>query len=123
VVALSFLVQISGLRTLQIIKTRDLELIQNTALKDSLHIISDEYGYAEYVAPLFYEKQFFYVRDQSAYQELTQTLLSNHIRTFAVVTYPVPSRKTVDPLIAADGYAIREVGDAVYEIGKPKSSR
>jgi|GEM_PF-1127539 len=120
VVALSLLVQMSGLRTLYIIKTRDLRLIENTAQVGSAHIISDEYGYAEYVAPLFYEKQFFYARDQEAYQELTETLLKNGIHSFAVVTYPFPSRKAVDPLVAADGYAIRGVGEQLFEIEELK---
>lgn len=116
VVALSLLVQIAGLRTLHIIKARDLDLIGDTSQMEAIHIISDEYGYAEYVAPLFYEKQFFYTRDQNAYQELTQTLLENDIHTFAVATYPVPDRKAVDPVDAADGYAIRKVGERLYEI-------
>lgn len=115
-VALSLLVQMSGLRTLYILKTRDARLIENTSQIGSAYIISDEYGYAEYVAPLFYEKQFFYARDQEAYQELTETLLKNGIHSFAVVAYPRPFRRAVDPLVAADGYEIRRVGEQLYEI-------
>ncbi len=123
VVALSFLVQLSGLRTLHIIKSTDQQLIRDTAQMEPIHILSDEWGYAEYVAPLFYEKQFFFVRDQAQYKELTQTLLKNDTHTFAVVTYPRPRRKVVDPLIVADGYAIRKVGEQVYEIGELESAR
>ncbi|NIN65088.1 MAG: hypothetical protein GTO63_10375 [Anaerolineae bacterium] len=123
VVALSFFVQLSGLRTLHIIKTTDQQLIRDTAQIDPIHILSDEWGYAEYVAPLFYEKQFFFVRDQAQYEELTQTLLENDTHTFAVVTYPRPRRRVVDPLIVADGYAIRKVGEQVYEIGELDSAR
>jgi len=115
-VALSLLVQMSGLRTLYILKTRDARLIENTSQIGSAYIISDEYGYAEYVAPLFYEKQFFYARDQEAYQELTETLLKNGIHSFGVVAYPRPFRRAVDPLVAADGYEIRRVGEQLYEI-------
>lgn len=115
-VALSLLVQMSGLRTLYILKTRDARLIENTSQIGSAYIISDEYGYAEYVAPLFYEKQFFYARDQEAYQELTETLLKNGIHSFAVVAYPRPFRRAVDPLVAANGYEIRRVGEQLYEI-------
>ena len=115
-VALSLLVQMSGLRTLYILKTRDARLIENTSQIGSAYIISDEYGYAEYVAPLFYEKQFFYARDQEAYQELTETFLKNGIHSFAVVAYPRPFRRAVDPLVAADGYEIRRVGEQLYEI-------
>ncbi|MGB3903292.1 MAG: hypothetical protein WBB22_00040 [Anaerolineae bacterium] len=115
-VALSLLVQMSGLRTLYILKTRDARLIENTSQIGSAYIISDEYGYAEYVAPLFYEKQFFYARDQEAYQELTKTLLKNGIHSFGVVAYPRPFRRAVDPLVAADGYEIRRVGEQLYEI-------
>jgi hypothetical protein len=91
-------------------------LIENTSQIGSAYIISDEYGYAEYVAPLFYEKQFFYARDQEAYQELTETLLKNGIHSFGVVAYPRPFRRAVDPLVAADGYEIRRVGEQLYEI-------
>ncbi len=115
-VALSFLVQLSGLRTLHIIKSADQQLIRDTAQLEPAHVLSDEWGYAEYVAPLFYEKQFFFVRDQTEYKELTQNLLEKGIDTFAVATYPRPRRKVVDPLMAADGYAIREVAEQVYEI-------
>jgi len=115
-VALSLLVQMSGLRTLYILKTRDARLIENTSQIGSAYIISDEYGYAEYVAPLFYEKQFFYARDQEAYQELTETFLKNGIHSFAVVAYPRPFRRAVDPLVPADGYEIRRVGEQLYEI-------
>jgi len=116
VVAVSLLLQASSLRTMYIIKTRDMRLIEATAQTDSPYIVSDEYGYAQYVAPLFYERQFFYIRDQEAYQRLTKTFLRNDIHTFAVVTYPLPYRRAVDPFIAAEGYTVRRVGNQLFEI-------
>jgi hypothetical protein len=123
VAALSFVVQLSGLRTLHIIKSTDQQLIRDTAQLEPAQVLSDEWGYAEYVAPLFYEKQFFFVRDQTEYKELTQTLLENDVDTFAVATYPRPRRKVVDPLIAAAGYSIREVAEQVYEIQELKGTQ
>jgi len=116
VVAVSLLLQASSLRTIYVIKTRDMELIESTAQISSLYIVSDEYGYAQYVAPLFYEKQLFYVRNQEAYQRLMETFLRNDIHLFAVVTYPVPVRRAVDPLIAAEGYTVTRVGNQLFEI-------
>lgn len=116
VVAVSLLLQASGLRTMHIIKTRDMKLIEDTAQISSPYIVSDEYGYAQYVAPLFYEKQFFYARDQEAYQRLTEIFLRNDIHIFAVVTYPVPDRRAVDPLIAAERCAVRRIGNQLFEI-------
>ena len=115
-VAVSLLLQMSSLRTMYILKARDLKLIEDTGQISSPYIVSDEYGYAQYVAPLFYEKKFLYVRDQEAYQRLTETLLRNDIHRFAVVTYPVPHRREVDPLITAEGYTIRRVGSQLFEI-------
>lgn len=116
VVAVSLLLQVSSLRTMHILKTRDMKLIVDTAQISSPYIVSDEYGYAQYVAPLFYERQFFYVRNQEAYQRLTETFLRNDIHIFAVATYPAPHRSAVDPLVAAEGYTVRRVGNRLFEI-------
>jgi hypothetical protein len=115
-VALSLAVQMAGLRTLHIIKTRDRDLIQQTGQLDAVHILSDEYGYAQYVAPLFYERQFFYVRDQEEYQRLTETLLNHDISRYAFVTYPVPDRQAVDPLDAPACCVVRALAPQLYEI-------
>ncbi len=115
-VALSILVQVAGLRTLYIIKIRDRDLIQRTGQLEAVHISSDEYGYAQYVAPLFYEKQFFYVRDQEDYQRLTETLVNHDIRRYAFVTYPVPDRQAVNPLDAPACCVVRALGPELYEI-------
>jgi hypothetical protein len=116
IVAVSLALQLSSLRTMYILKTRDLELIEDTAQIDSPYVVSDEYGYAQYVAPLFYERQFFYVRDQEAYRRLTETFLRNSIHVFAVVTYPIPHRNVVDPLIASEGHTVKRVSDQLFEI-------
>jgi hypothetical protein len=123
IVAVSLLLQLSSLRIMYIIKTRDLRLIEDTAHIDSPYIVSDEYGYAQYVAPLFYEKQFFYVRDQEAYQRLTETFLRNDVHVFAVVTYPVPHRNVVDPLIASEGYRVKRLSDQLFEIKESDGNR
>jgi len=115
-VALSLAVQVAGLRTLHIIKTRDSDLIERTGQLNAVHVLSDEYGYAQYVAPLFYEKQFFYVRDQEEYQRLTETLVSHDISRYAFVTYPVPDRRAVDPLDAPACCVVRAVAPQLYEI-------
>jgi hypothetical protein len=115
-VVLSIVVQAAGLRTLYIIKIRDRDLIQQTGQLDAVHIMSDEYGYAQYTAPLFYEKQFFYVRDQEEYQRLTETLANRDISTYAFVTYPVPDRQAVDPLDAPACCVVRASGPDLYEI-------
>jgi hypothetical protein len=115
-VALSLAVQAAGLRTLYVIKSRDRELIEKTGQLDAVHILSDEYGYAQYAAPLFYEKQFFYVRDQEDYQRLTETLANHGISRYAFVTYPVPDRKSVDPLGAPACCVVRAVAPQLYEI-------
>ncbi len=118
IAAMSLLLQVSSLRTMYILKTRDLKLIEETGQISSPYILSDEYGYAQYVAPLFYEKYFFYVQNQEAYQRLTETFIRNDINTFAVVTYPVPHRKAVDPLTAAEGYMVRRVEPQLFEVEK-----
>jgi hypothetical protein len=115
-VALSLGVQIAGLRTLYIIKNRDRDLIERTAQLNAVHILSDEYGFSQYVAPLFYEKQFFYVRDQEDYQRLTETLMNQDISRYAFVTYPVPDRRAVDPLDAPACCVVRELTPQLYEI-------
>jgi hypothetical protein len=115
-VALSLGVQIAGLRTLYIIKNRDRDLIERTAQLDAVQILSDEYGFSQYVAPLFYEKQFFYVRDQEDYQRLTETLMNQDISRYAFVTYPVPDRRAVDPLDAPACCVVRELTPQLYEI-------
>jgi hypothetical protein len=116
VVAASLLLQVSSLRTMHILRARDMKLIEDTAQIGSPYIVSDEYGYAQYVAPLFYERQFFYVRGQEAYQRLVETFLRNDIHIFAVVTYPVPHRRAIDPLVAAEGYRITTVGNQLFEV-------
>jgi hypothetical protein len=115
-VALSLVVQVAGLRTLYIIKTRDRELIEHTGQLNAVHVLSDEYGYAQYAAPLFYEKQFFYVRDQEDYQRLTETLVNHGISRYAFVTYPVPDRRAVDPLDAPPCCVVRALAPQLYEI-------
>ena len=116
IVAVSLVLQVSSLRTMYVLKTRDLKLIEDTAQISSPYIVSDEYGYAQYVAPLFYERQFFYVRNQEAYQRLTEAFLRSDVHTFAVVAYPVPYRSAVDPLIAGEGYTVRTVGSHLFKI-------
>lgn len=100
-----------------------MRLIEDTAQISPPYVVSDEYGYAQYVAPLFYEKQFFYVRNQEAYQRLTETFLKNGIRIFAVATYPVPHRRAVDPLIAAEGHTVRRVSHQLFEIEELEGNR
>jgi hypothetical protein len=119
----SLVFQACGIRVMHMIKTRDRQLIESTARLDSTWIVSDEYGYAQYAAPLFYEKQFFYVRDQEAYQRLTETFLTNDVHVFAVVTYPVPHRNVVDPLIASGGYTVKRVGDQLFEVEEFREKR
>jgi hypothetical protein len=121
-VALSIAVQIAGLSTLHIIKIRDRDLIQQIDQLDAVHILSDEYGYAQYAAPLFYEKQFFYVRDQEEYQRLTETLADHDISRYAFVTYPAPDRKAVDPLDAPACCVIRAFSPQLYEIEKTEGT-
>ncbi len=115
-VAVSLLLQVSSVRAMYIIRARDLKLIEDTARISCTYIVSDEYGYAQYVSPLFYEKQFLYVRDQEAYQRLAKTFVDNDIHIFAVVTYPVPHRRAVDPFDAGEGYTIRTAGNQLFEI-------
>jgi hypothetical protein len=117
VIALSLVVQAAGLRTLYIIKTRDRDLIQQTSQLDAVHILSDEYGYAQYTAPLFYEKEFFYVRNQDDYQRLTETLVDHDISRYAFVAYPLADRQAVDPLDAPSCCVVRELAPQLYEIG------
>ena len=100
-------------------RMRDRKLIEDTAQIDSPYLVSDEYGYAQYVAPLFYEKQFFYVANQEAYRGLTDVFLRKGIDIFAVVTYPVPHRNAIDPLIGGDGYTVTRVGNQLYQLEKP----
>jgi hypothetical protein len=109
-------VQVSGLRTLHIIKTRDRDLIARTGQLNAVHVLSDEYGLAQYAAPLFYEKRFFYVRDQGEYQRLTETLVNHDISRYAFVTYPVPDRQAVDPLDAPACCVVRALAPQLYEI-------
>jgi hypothetical protein len=112
----SLLFQACGIHVLYTIKTRDRQLIESTARLDSTCIISDEYGFAQYAAPLFYEKEFFYVRTQQDYEQLTKTLFGRGVTTYAVTTYATPHRQEINPLDVADGYAVRELGNQLYEI-------
>jgi hypothetical protein len=121
-VAASFLTQLGGLRAMYLLRARDLMLIDDTARLATPYVVTDEYGYAQYVAPLFYEKQFFYVRDQEAYDRLTQTFLSDGIRTFAFVTYPVPYRRAVDPLLAGDGYTVTRLDEQLFQLHEGNSA-
>jgi hypothetical protein len=114
----SLLFQACGIHVMQMIKTRDRQLIDSTARLDSTWIVSDEYGLAQYAAPIFYEKEFFYVRSQEEYQRLAETFVRSGIDRYAVVTYPVAQRRIVDPGDAWDGYAVREVGPQLFEIAK-----
>jgi hypothetical protein len=122
-VALSLVVQVAGLRTLHMIKIRDRNLIQQVGQLDAVHILSDEYGFAQYVAPLFYEKQFFYVRDQEDYRRLTETLVNHEISRYAFVTYPVPDRRAVDPLDGPDCCVVRKSAPQLYEISVAEGTR
>ena len=101
---------------MQIVKSRDRQLIENISLLDTTWIVSDEYGLAQYTAPLFYEKQFFYVRSQEDYQRLTETFALSGIQRYAFVTYPVPHRGVVDPRAVSDRYVTRQVGHQLFEI-------
>lgn len=117
----SLVFQACGIRVMNMVKTRDRQLIESTARLDSTWIVSDEFGLAQYAAPLFYQKEFFYVRSQEEYQRLTETFVRNGIDRYAVVTYPVPRRGIVDPAGVSDGYAVREVGPQLFEIEKTAS--
>lgn len=121
-IVVSLLFQGCSIRLLHVVKNRDRELIETTAQLPTGWVVSDEYGYAQYVAPLFYEKVFFYVRAQDDYRELAQTLLQNGISTYAVTTYPTPHRRAVDPLIGGDGFVVRQVGDQLFEIETDRRS-
>ena len=121
-VVISLLFQACGIRLLHVIKNRDRELIDTTARLTTSWVVSDEYGYAQYVAPLFYEKVFFYVRTQDDYQGLAQTLFKHGITTYAVTTYATPHRRAVDPLGVADGFVVRKIGDQLFEIGTSKQT-
>jgi len=112
----SLLFQGCGVRVMQIVKSRDRQLIENISLLDTTWIVSDEYGLAQYTAPLFYEKQFFYVRSQEDYQRLTETFALSGIQRYAFVTYPVPHRGVVDPRAVSDRYVTRQVGHQLFEI-------
>jgi len=116
-VVVSVLLQGSSIRLLHLIKNRDRQLIESAAQLPSAWVISDEYGYAQYVAPLFYEKVFFYVRGQGDYEQLTEAMFSHGITTYAVATYATPHRREVDPCDVAAGYAVQEVGDQLLQIG------
>ena len=122
-IAISLLFQACGIRVMNMIKNRDQQLIESTAALDSSWIVSDEYGFAQYVAPLFYQKYFFYVRSQEDYQRLTETFPRNDVHVFAVVTYPVPHRNVVDPLIASGGYTVKRVGDQLFEVEEFQEKR
>lgn len=119
----SLLCQVSGLRVMSIIKERDRQLIADTAALDSQYVVSDEYGYAQYVAPLFYEKQFFYVRTQEDYQSLVEVFVRNDIETYAVATYPTPHRRAIDPLNVSDDYVVREIDDQLFQIERAEHDR
>ncbi|MDH4209651.1 MAG: hypothetical protein OEV76_12300, partial [Anaerolineae bacterium] len=121
-IVISLLFQGCSLRLLHVVKNRDRELIESTARLPTAWVISDEYGYAQYVAPLFFEKEFFYVRTQDDYQELAQRLLKNGITTYAVATYPTPHRRVVDPLDVGDGFVVRQIGDQLFEIETDKQT-
>jgi hypothetical protein len=118
----SLLLQGSSIRLLHLIKNRDRQLIESTSQLPSSWVISDEYGYAQYVAPLFYEKVFFYVRTQSDYVQLTQEMFSHGITTYAVVTYATPHRREIDPFEVADGYTVRKAGDKLFQIGTSETT-
>ncbi len=120
---ISLLFQACGIRVMYIVRSRDRQLIESTANLDSRWIISDEYGLAQYLAPLFYQKEFFYVRSQEEYQRLTETFISNGIHKYAVVSYPVPQRRMVDPAVAPEGYSVRQVGQQLFEIEETGSPR
>ena len=112
----SLLCQLTGVRVMSVIKGRDRQLIADTTALDSQYVVSDEYGYAQYVAPLFYEKQFFYVRTQEDYQSLMEAFVRNDIRTYAVATYAAPHRRAIDPLNVSDEYVVREIDDQLFQI-------
>ncbi len=116
-VVVSLLLQGCGIRIMHTIKNRDRQLIEDTSRLASHWIVSDEYGYAQYTAPLFYDKEFFYVSTQEDYQQLTETFFSRGITTYAVTTYLTPHRRAVDPLDVSDGLTVRELGDHLFEIG------
>jgi hypothetical protein len=119
----SLLFQACGIRVMYIVRSRDKQLMESTASLDSRWIISDEYGLAQYLAPLFYQKEFFYVRSQGEYQTLTETFFDNGIHQYAVVSYPVPQRRLVDPTAAPEGYSVRQVGQQLFEIEETGSPR
>jgi hypothetical protein len=120
---ISLLFQACGIRVMYVVRTRDRQLVESTANLDSRWIISDEYGLAQYLAPLFYQKEFFYVRNQEEYQTLTETFISNGIHKYAVVGYPVPQRRLVDPAVAPEGYSVRQVEPQIFEIEETGSPR
>jgi hypothetical protein len=120
---ISLLFQACGIRVMYVVRNRDRQLMESTANLDSRWIISDEYGLAQYLAPLFYQKEFFYVRSQEEYQELTESFIANGIHKYAVVSYPAPQRRLVDPAVAPEGYTVRQVGQQIFEIEQTGSPR
>jgi hypothetical protein len=121
-VLVSLFLQGCSIRLLHLIKNRDRQLIESASQLQSAWVISDEYGYAQYVAPVFYEKVFFYVRHQSEYEQLTEAMFSHGITTYSVATYATPHRREVDPFDVADGYAVRKVGDQLFQIRTSEST-
>jgi hypothetical protein len=119
----SLLCQVVSLRVMSIIKERDRQLIADTAALDSQYVVSDEYGYAQYVAPLFYGSQFFYVRSQEDYHRLTEVFVRNDVRTYAVATYPTPHRRAIDPLNVSGDYVVTEVEDQLFQIERTEHDR
>jgi hypothetical protein len=114
--AASVLLQGCGIHILHVIKNRDRQLIESTSQLASRWIVSDEYGYAQYVAPLFYEREFFYVHTQQDYQRLVEIFFEHGITTYAVTAYSVPHRRSVDPLNVSSGLTVHKIGDQLFEI-------
>jgi hypothetical protein len=112
----SALLQGCGIHVLHVIKNRDRQLIESTSQLASRQIVSDEYGYAQYVAPLFYEREFFYVRTQQDYQRLVEIFFAHGINTYAVTAYSIPHRRAVDPLNVSSGLTVHKIGDQLFEI-------
>jgi hypothetical protein len=111
--AISFVIQLAGIRLLYLNKQGSLALLQGTAQLPVTHIVTEVPWYTAEVADLFYERVFFYVGEQAAFEELVSRFHRAGIRRFAWVPFDPSS---IEPTITLADFTVQREGELLFEI-------
>jgi hypothetical protein len=94
-------------------KQESLDLLQFTEALPVAHIATDVPWYPAEVTALYYERQFFYVADQTGFEELVTRFCEEDVRQFAWVPLEASD---IEPMVVLDDCVMRQESEFVFEV-------